>query len=65
MRKYTAAPSAAVSGAVTVPGDKSVSHRALIFAAMAEGRSVVRGAAHGADVASTAASGSMKPYSRR
>src|SRR3984893_7992140 len=41
---------------LAVPGDKSVSHRALIFAAMAAGRSIVRGAAHGADVASTAAS---------
>jgi 3-phosphoshikimate 1-carboxyvinyltransferase len=45
-----------LQGNLAVPGDKSVSHRALIFAAMAAGRSVVRGAAHGADVASTAAS---------
>jgi 3-phosphoshikimate 1-carboxyvinyltransferase len=45
-----------LEGTLAVPGDKSVSHRALIFAAMAAGRSVVRGAAHGADVASTAAS---------
>jgi len=45
-----------LEGNLAVPGDKSVSHRALIFAAMAAGRSVIRGAAHGADVASTAAS---------
>ncbi|MEA2566318.1 MAG: 3-phosphoshikimate 1-carboxyvinyltransferase [Actinomycetota bacterium] len=45
-----------LQGNLAVPGDKSVSHRALIFAAMAAGRSIVRGAAHGADVASTAAS---------
>ena len=49
-------PSDRLRGELTPPGDKSVSHRALIFAAMAVGRSVVRGAAHGADVASTAAS---------
>jgi 3-phosphoshikimate 1-carboxyvinyltransferase len=45
-----------LEGTLAVPGDKSVSHRALIFAAMASGRCVVRGAASGADVASTAAS---------
>jgi 3-phosphoshikimate 1-carboxyvinyltransferase len=45
-----------LKGMLAVPGDKSVSHRALIFAAMAEGRCVVRGAAPGDDVASTAAS---------
>src|SRR3979490_264114 len=45
-----------LEGPLAVPGDKSVSHRALIFAAMAARRAVVRGAAHGADVASTAAS---------
>jgi 3-phosphoshikimate 1-carboxyvinyltransferase len=45
-----------LKGNLAVPGDKSVSHRALIFAAMARGRSVVHGAAPGADVASTAAS---------
>ncbi|MCA9791626.1 MAG: 3-phosphoshikimate 1-carboxyvinyltransferase [Candidatus Eremiobacteraeota bacterium] len=39
---------------VRVPGDKSLSHRALMFAAMAEGQSVVRGLSPGADVRSTA-----------
>jgi 3-phosphoshikimate 1-carboxyvinyltransferase len=43
-----------VSGEVRVPGDKSVSHRALIFAALAEGRSKVRGILDAADVRSTA-----------
>ena len=38
-----------------VPGDKSISHRALLLAALAEGISVVRGLSTGADVAGTAA----------
>ncbi len=42
-------------GQVRVPGDKSISHRALILAALAEGISVVRGLSPGADVAGTAA----------
>ena len=38
-----------------VPGDKSLSHRALIFAAMANGTSRVTGLGPGRDVAATAA----------
>jgi 3-phosphoshikimate 1-carboxyvinyltransferase len=41
-------------GRVRVPGDKSISHRALIFAALAEGTSTVRNLASGADVRATA-----------
>ncbi|MDP2622606.1 MAG: 3-phosphoshikimate 1-carboxyvinyltransferase [Actinomycetota bacterium] len=40
---------------VVVPGDKSLSHRALFLAAMAEGESQIRGLGPGADVRSTAA----------
>ncbi|MEN8238800.1 MAG: 3-phosphoshikimate 1-carboxyvinyltransferase, partial [Actinomycetota bacterium] len=40
---------------VTVPGDKSLSHRALMFAAMAAGDSIVSGAGPGNDIASTRA----------
>ena len=40
-------------GALEVPGDKSVAHRALILGALAEGRLVVRGLPSGQDVAST------------
>jgi len=36
-----------------VPGDKSISHRALLFAAAAEGKSMVRGLSDGEDVAAT------------
>jgi 3-phosphoshikimate 1-carboxyvinyltransferase len=42
------------SAAVRVPGDKSLSHRALIFAGMAEGDSLVTGLGSGLDVATTA-----------
>lgn len=42
------------SATVSVPGDKSLSHRALLFAAMAEGDSLVQGLGMGMDVASTA-----------
>jgi 3-phosphoshikimate 1-carboxyvinyltransferase len=44
-----------VVGRVRVPGDKSVSHRALILGALASGESVVRGLSDGDDVARTAA----------
>lgn len=39
---------------LAVPGDKSISHRALILASLASGRSVVRGVLDSADVRSTA-----------
>jgi 3-phosphoshikimate 1-carboxyvinyltransferase len=38
-----------------LPGDKSISHRALICAAMARGRSRIEGLSEGSDVAATAA----------
>ena len=40
-------------GAVKVPGDKSIAHRALILGAMADGSSEIRGGPDGADVQST------------
>jgi 3-phosphoshikimate 1-carboxyvinyltransferase len=44
---------AALRGRVRVPGDKGISHRALLFAALARGRSRVVGLAGGDDVART------------
>lgn len=44
-----------VSGTIRVPGDKSISHRALIFSVLAEGESRVRGILDSEDVRSTAA----------
>jgi len=43
-----------VEGTLRVPGDKSISHRALILSALAEGTSHVRGLLSSADVRSTA-----------
>jgi len=43
-----------VDGEVRVPGDKSISHRALMLAALATGESRVRGVLQSADVHSTA-----------
>jgi 3-phosphoshikimate 1-carboxyvinyltransferase len=43
-----------LGGTLRVPGDKSISHRALICAAMARGRSRIEGLSEGGDVRSTA-----------
>ncbi len=43
-----------VSGSLRVPGDKSISHRALMLSALADGESRVRGLLASADVRSTA-----------
>ncbi len=42
-----------LAGSVAVPGDKSISHRALILASQARGVSVVSGLSRGADVRNT------------
>lgn len=49
------AASAPLRGTVRLPGDKSISHRALICAAMAVGRSRIEGLSEGGDVSATAA----------
>ena len=51
----TFGPGAQLRGTAAVPGDKSISHRALMLAALAVGRSRIEGLCDGADVASTAA----------
>lgn len=43
-----------VSGVIRVPGDKSISHRALMLGTLADGRSTIRGILQSDDVASTA-----------
>lgn len=43
-----------LSGSVSVPGDKSVSHRALMFGALAVGETVIDGLLEGEDVLRTA-----------
>lgn len=44
-----------LSGAVTVPGDKSISHRSLMLSALAVGTSRIEGLLEGEDVHATAA----------
>src|SRR6266850_435882 len=49
----TARRSGALKGRVRVPGDKSISHRALIFGALAVGETRVSGLLEGDDVINT------------
>src|SRR5580700_8163494 len=48
-------PAAPLSGTVGVPGDKSISHRALMLGALAVGRTEIKGLLEGEDVLATAA----------
>ncbi|WP_149141005.1 3-phosphoshikimate 1-carboxyvinyltransferase [Gemmobacter caeruleus] len=50
----TARKSGPLSGTAAVPGDKSISHRALIFGAMAVGETRITGLLEGQDVLDTA-----------
>ncbi len=50
----TARASGPVSGQIRVPGDKSISHRALILGAMTVGESTISGLLEGEDVLNTA-----------
>jgi 3-phosphoshikimate 1-carboxyvinyltransferase len=50
----TARRSGPIAGQIRVPGDKSISHRALILAAMTVGESTVSGLLEGEDVLNTA-----------
>lgn len=52
---YVSKPAAALHGEISVPGDKSVSHRAVMFAALAEGVSTIEGFLEGEDTRATAA----------
>jgi 3-phosphoshikimate 1-carboxyvinyltransferase len=51
----TVRPAARVRGTVRPPGDKSISHRYALLAALADGTSTLRGYSPGADCASTLA----------
>ena len=50
----TVARATRLGGALQLPGDKSISHRALMFALLANGTSRISGAGDGADIRSTA-----------
>lgn len=43
----------ALKGEITIPADKSISHRAVMFASLAKGASVIENFSHGADCLST------------
>lgn len=47
-------PGSALTGRIRVPGDKSISHRSLMFGALAVGRTTARGLLEGEDVMATA-----------
>jgi 3-phosphoshikimate 1-carboxyvinyltransferase len=60
MTNHTFAPSGPLSGTISVPGDKSISHRALMFAGLAVGQSRITGLLEGEDVLATA--GAMRQF---
>jgi 3-phosphoshikimate 1-carboxyvinyltransferase len=53
-REYLLQPASRVGGRFAVPGDKSISHRAVMFGALAEGTTLVTGFLPGADTLATA-----------
>jgi len=55
MARALSKPRLMLRGTATPPGDKSISHRALILGALAVGRSRIEGLNPGSDVAATAA----------
>ena len=52
---WVASRGGALSGELAIPGDKSVSHRAVMFAALADGESRIDGFLEGEDTRATAA----------
>ncbi len=55
VQPLTASPSEALTGEARPPGDKSISHRALMVGALATGETEIRGLLEGEDVLRTAA----------
>ena len=51
--KYSVFPSNEILGEILVPGDKSISHRAIMLASIAEGRSSIKGFLESADCMAT------------
>ena len=51
--RYRVSPSTRVAGEITVPGDKSISHRALMFGGIARGTTDITGFLAGEDCLST------------
>ncbi len=53
MAALTISPGRSLAGTITVPGDKSVTHRAIMLTALAEGTSLVSGYCRGEDCLNT------------
>jgi 3-phosphoshikimate 1-carboxyvinyltransferase len=53
MKKLVIKPARKISGEITVPGDKSISHRAVMLGALAKGETIVRGFLPSADCLAT------------
>ena len=54
-KSYRLRPGGSISGAIRVPGDKSMSHRAVIFGSLAKGVTRVEGFLEGEDAMNTVA----------
>ena len=54
MSDLTLQPSGGLTGEIALPGDKSISHRSVIFAALADGTTSIRGFLTGEDTQNTA-----------
>ncbi|MFA5592882.1 MAG: 3-phosphoshikimate 1-carboxyvinyltransferase [Micavibrio sp.] len=52
---FLSSRSGKLKGAAAIPGDKSISHRALMFGGLAKGRTIIHGLLEGEDVLNTAA----------
>jgi len=55
MASLVSQPIDAINGSVTIPGDKSISHRAVLFAGLTVGETHIRGLLEGEDVKCTLA----------
>lgn len=49
MQSYTVRPARGIRGEITVPGDKSISHRSIMLGSIARGETTVRGFLRGED----------------
>ena len=53
MKTFSVQACGPIRGAITVPGDKSISHRSAMFASLAEGKSTIKGFLESEDCLST------------
>ncbi|MCW8407632.1 3-phosphoshikimate 1-carboxyvinyltransferase [Legionella sp. PATHC035] len=53
MHHFISKPVRAIKGEITVPGDKSISHRSIIFGAIAKGTTIINGFLDGEDCMAT------------